>query len=247
MRKVFAFIGSPLKEKSNTYILTRMMLDRLVEMNNEISCDVYTAGHVNLQYCRGCWSCMTRGSCPTDRTDDMGMLREKMMGADFIIFGSPVYVLNVSGQMKVFLDRLAAWFHSIRLAGKPGMTVSTTLVDGLEIIHKYLRKALFVLGVKLVTKLDTFGGFPATFANPEEAKKSALKAAEEVYPYVMGEKVVESCDDMEEVFNMMKQESIDDREKFPGIYGYWEKQGMIEIDSYAELLERIRKKEIILT
>ena len=43
MRKVFAFVGSPMKEKSNTYSLTKMMLDRLVEMDKNIEYEILPA------------------------------------------------------------------------------------------------------------------------------------------------------------------------------------------------------------
>ena len=82
---IFGFIGSPLKERSNTYTLTRMMLDKLVEMNENINYELLTAGHVNINYCKGCWSCMKVGKCPQDKLDDMGSLKQKMIDSNFII------------------------------------------------------------------------------------------------------------------------------------------------------------------
>ncbi|MBU4199115.1 MAG: flavodoxin family protein [Verrucomicrobia bacterium] len=240
MKNIFAFIGSPLKERSNTWTLTRMMTDRLQEMDKDIRADVLTAGHVNIRYCTGCWTCLTKGFCPLDKRDDMGRLKEQMLQADFIILGSPVYTYTVSGQMKTFLDRLAAWYHQIRLAGKPGLTVATTAGSGLDQVHNLLGMLLGALGVKTVATLETHGYFPKTLKDPEEARKAAHTAAEIIYPYLTGEKRVESDPDMEECFKMMKQKSVLGREWLPADYAYWEKNGMLDLNSYADLLKKLR-------
>lgn len=244
MKKIFAFIGSPLKERSNTYILTMMMIERLKEMDREITADVLTAGHVKIKSCTGCWNCMTKGACPLDKQDDMGMLKEKMLAADFIVWGSPVYTYTVSGQMKTFLDRLAAWYHQIRLAGKPGLTVSTTAGSGMDQVHRLLGMLLGVVGVKVVATLETHGYFPKMLKDPDEARKAAHVAADQIYPYLAGTKQVESDPEMEECFKMMKQKSVMGREWLPADYAYWEKNGMLGINSYAELLAKIRDARV---
>lgn len=240
MKQIFAFIGSPLKERSNTYALTMMLIERLREMDPSVEAEVLTAGHVNIRYCTGCWTCMTKGFCPLDKQDDMGKLKESMLKADFIILGSPVYTYSVSGQMKTFLDRLAAWYHQIRLAGKPGLTVATTAGSGMEQVHQLLGLLLGALGVKTVATLETHGYFPKTLKDPEAALQAARAAAEKVYPYLAGEQRVESDREMEECFQAMKRKSVMGREWLPADYAYWEKNGMLGLNSYAELLKKLR-------
>ena len=48
MKKVFAFIESPLKEKSNTYTLTKMLLDSLVEKDSSIKYDLLSSGSTHM-------------------------------------------------------------------------------------------------------------------------------------------------------------------------------------------------------
>lgn len=96
--------------KIRIHTLTRMMLDKLTEMDINIKYELLTAGHVQINHCRGCWSCMRIGKCPLDEIDDVDFLKQKMVDSDFIIWGSPVYTMRVSGQMKTFLDRLASWY-----------------------------------------------------------------------------------------------------------------------------------------
>ena len=53
-----------------------------------------------------------------------------MKEADAIVFGSPVYIDNITGQMKVFFDRLADAIHYQQFAGKVGCSVVTTSESG---------------------------------------------------------------------------------------------------------------------
>jgi len=240
MKTIFAYIGSPLKQRSNTWTLTMMLIERLRELDKEIKADVFTAGDVKVRYCTGCWTCMTKGFCPLDKGDDMGRLKEQMLQADFIIFGSPVYTYTVSGQMKTFLDRLAAWYHQVRLAGKPGLTVATTAGSGMDQVHNLLGMLMGALGVKTVATLETYGYFPKTLKDPDAARQAARVAADLVLPYLTGEKQVESDPKMEECFKIMKQKSVLGKEWLAADYDYWEKNGMLGLNSYSELLVKIR-------
>lgn len=243
MKKVFAFIGSPLKKKSNTCQITRMLLDRLAQADSGIAGEIITAGDVRLKYCAGCWHCMRKGGCPLDKADDMGMLRQKMLEADFIILGSPVYTMSVSGQMKTFLDRMAAWYHTMRLAGKPGITVATTAGSGLETVHELLAMLMAALGVISVGKLETRGYFDGILADRDAAEAAAAQCAGEILPYVRGDQRPASSQFMEEVFAAMKQKSVGAREWLQADYEYWRDNGMLDIESFSELLNRLAGKK----
>ncbi|MFH1453146.1 MAG: flavodoxin family protein [Armatimonadota bacterium] len=241
MKNIFAFIGSPLKEKSNTFTLTKMMLDRILEIDNNVNIDAYTAGSLKLEFCRGCWQCMTRGFCPQDANDNMGPLKEKMLEADFIILGSPVYTVSVSGQTKTFFDRLCSWYHMIRLAGKPGMSVVTTAHDAAGEVHEFMTMLMSALGIYSVARLSAFAYFPGVYADQQKAKDDAVKTAEIIYPYISGEKKAESNQYMEEAFAVMKKKVLYGKKYLGADYEYWEKNGMLDINSYGELLEKKRK------
>lgn len=239
MVKIFGFIGSPLKENSNTYTLTKMMLDKLIEMDKNIKYELLTAGHVKINHCKGCWSCMKMEKCLLDEIDDMKSIKQKMIDADFIIWGSPVYAMQVSGQMKTFLDRLANWYHIMNLAGKAGMTVVTTAGSGLQEIKNYLEMMLCAAGVNVITDLGAYGTFPKVLANPEEAGKEAQKTAEEIYLYLTGKKHVETSEDLEQYFQTRKYVVKKCAKWLPDHYKYWKEKGMLELNSFADLLENL--------
>lgn len=239
MKKIFGFIGSPLRGKSNTFALTGMLLDRLAKKAGPITCDMLTAGDVTLQYCQGCWTCMTKGHecCPQDRLDDMPMLKTKMREADFIILGTPVHTGHMSGQMKTFFDRLASWYHAMILAGKPGATVVTTGGTPDRALHDFLAELMGCLGIKPVAALGAVCFSPGAFLNREEAEKKADEVAGLIYPYLSGEKRVESDDRMERCFQAMKTKIISGKNWLAG-YRYWKDHQMLELDSYEAFLEK---------
>ncbi|MCD4785244.1 MAG: NAD(P)H-dependent oxidoreductase [Candidatus Eremiobacteraeota bacterium] len=243
MKKVFAFIGSPRKEKSNTYILTKMMLDKLVEMDKNIEYEILTAGHIKLNFCQGCLICATKGICPEDEHDDVGMIKEKMIAADLIILGSPMYGGGISGQLKTLLDRIALLYLQKRLAGRPGVTVATTGMSPNESMHEFLAGPMMELGLKVIARLD------ATTSRGEmddpETRKRAEKVAETVFPYLTGEKLIESDETTEMAFQGMKSEMPLFKKECPAVYKYWKESGMLEVNSYAELLEKIRKEAVL--
>jgi len=213
-------------------------------MNGDIRYEIFTSGQVNIDYCVSCSTCMTRGFCPRDKNDDMGMLKEKMMEADFIIWGSPVYIVQVTAQMKTFLDRLRSWYHTVRLAGKPGMTVSTAFSPVTEAVHDYLALLLRAIGVKSIARLDISGTSAGIQRVIDEAKKKAEETALAVYPYIMGEKLFESDKAIEEIFQMLKAEATGIEKESPAIYEYWKENEMLKLDSFAQLLEKTRKEAI---
>ena len=60
----------------------------------------------DIHYCAGCYQCWTKTPGECIYKDDMGELRKKIREADLVIFSSPLYIFNVTGIMKNFLDRL---------------------------------------------------------------------------------------------------------------------------------------------
>ncbi len=101
---VTAFNGSHRKIEGNTW----MMVDAFLSGAAAAGADV---GHVRLadrrigfcQACKRCWF-QDPGRCHLD--DDGNELVAAYLRSDLVVFASPLYVDNVSGLMKTFLDRL---------------------------------------------------------------------------------------------------------------------------------------------
>ena len=81
---------------------------------------------VTLNPCAGCRSCFDRGedSCP--HKDDLLEIKNKMAVADCLVLASPVYINDVNGIMKTWMDRLAHVCHRPQFAGKAALLLATT-------------------------------------------------------------------------------------------------------------------------
>jgi multimeric flavodoxin WrbA len=113
--KVTAFVGSA--RKKHTYNATEKFLQELQSLG-DIEYEIVPLSDYDLKTCKGCMLCLNKGEelCPLK--DDRDKLIEKMNNSDGIIFSSPNYSFNVSGLMKIFLDRLGFIFHRPRFFGK---------------------------------------------------------------------------------------------------------------------------------
>jgi multimeric flavodoxin WrbA len=101
--KIMAFNGSPRGANGNTYIMVEEFLAGAQAAGAQVE-HVLLAGK-EINYCKGCMSCWikTPGQCVIH--DDMAELGAKMLGNDIVIFATPLYVDNVTGLFKTFLDR----------------------------------------------------------------------------------------------------------------------------------------------
>ena len=121
------------------------------------------------------------------------------------------------------------------------MVVATTANSGLTEVQEYLEMMLCATGVKIVTDMGSYGTFPKTLVDPEAALKTAHKAADEVYPYITGGKEAETDDDLEECFIIMKNKVTYGAKWLPYEHEYWAENGMLDLKSFYELLNKIQK------
>jgi multimeric flavodoxin WrbA len=161
------------REKGNTEILLEAVLGGARQQGAET--ELYRVAEKNIQPCDGCGDCFKTGECPIK--DDMQELYERMLDADGIIFGSPVYFYNITAQGKAVIDRTIALGHREKsLANKVGGIVvvggSLGLVDAVKDLYFYM-----------VTRQMIPASFVAAYAsNKGDVKKleKCMKAAGEL-------------------------------------------------------------------
>ncbi|HUW86278.1 MAG TPA: flavodoxin family protein, partial [Methanoregula sp.] len=105
--KIIAIHGSPRTIRSTTRKLAGFVLEGAAEAGAET--EMIDRADYRVTPCTACEVCSLNGICVND--DDVPSLLIRMQEADGILFGSPVYIDNISGQMKVFFDRLADAIH----------------------------------------------------------------------------------------------------------------------------------------
>lgn len=100
--KVVAINGSARKD-GNTSILIEEVFRPL--RAHGIECQqIQLAGHT-VRGCRACYACYSKKDRRCSFDDIVNECIEKMIDADGIILGSPVYVADVSSEMKALIDR----------------------------------------------------------------------------------------------------------------------------------------------
>jgi len=114
---------------------------------------------------------MKTGHC-VRKDDALAELREKVLGADFLIFGTPVYERHVSAQMKAFFDRTFMWIHLVGLLGKPVLTAITNGSDGIRPTQKYLSGIISMMGGIVVGHMRGIGQQPGFFPDRERCRSA---------------------------------------------------------------------------
>jgi multimeric flavodoxin WrbA len=141
--KILAINGSPRTIRSTTRKLANFVLEGAAEAGAET--EMIDLCDARVTPCTACEGCSFNGICVYD--DDVPALVARMKEADGIVFASPVYIDNVSGQMKIFFDRLADAIHYQVLAGKYGCSVASTHTSGGDEVVAYQNHVLNYLGV----------------------------------------------------------------------------------------------------
>ena len=100
MVKIIGIIGSP-RKGSNTEIYVKKALEAADDAGAET--EIIDLGSAEIEPCIACDICKSTGECAI--YDDMGEITSKLIDAQGIIIGSPVYFGNVTSQVKMFMDR----------------------------------------------------------------------------------------------------------------------------------------------
>ncbi len=129
MKNILIINGSI--RKKTTYSL----LKRLEPLLDQCKVEFLNIGDYNIKPCIGCENCILKGACHIK--DDANLILEKLKRADGIILSSPVYLRQISGYVKLLIDRGCSWYHRSPLVGKPIFFVSTTQASGTKATIKY--------------------------------------------------------------------------------------------------------------
>lgn len=98
--KVIGFVGSP-RIKGNTEYLVETALNQLQKQG--IETEIIRLADKKIEQCSGCYFCVEGKTCSIE--DDFSELFQKMVEADGIILGSPVYHSSITPKLKALLDR----------------------------------------------------------------------------------------------------------------------------------------------
>jgi multimeric flavodoxin WrbA len=100
MKKIVAFVGSP-RPDGNTSKLVHEVIKGVREKEAEVN--VYHLNQYNIKDCQCCFACKSGTTCVIK--DDAKQILFDVAQADGVIFGTPVYMWDMTGNMKILIDR----------------------------------------------------------------------------------------------------------------------------------------------
>lgn len=217
--KVLLMLGC--LRKGNTYKVTKQIEERMKEMG-DVEFEHIFLKDANLELCRGCFTCITKGEdlCPIK--DDRTKIEEQMRDLDGVIFASPGYVFNVTWLMNNFIDLFAYICHRPRLFNQSALLVSTSSPWSTESALKSLSFLVIAGGFHIVHKL---GVFIPVFPTAPEFKKQIDNdidvAARKFYEAIKTKKRPSPRFGDLMQFRGMRSNAILAKEYFPADYEYY--------------------------
>ena len=105
MKKVIV-ISTSLRAGSNSDMLAEKFAEGAKASGNEV--EKISLRGKEIKFCVGCLSCQKTGACVFK--DDVPEIMEKVLNADVVCWATPIYYYEMSGQMKVLIDRMNSMY-----------------------------------------------------------------------------------------------------------------------------------------
>lgn len=125
MSKVLIFNGSPRKNGYTTKLLEQVAEGAKSKGAEIIEFDLNDSG---IRGCQGCFYCRKHDGCAIK--DYLQPMYKAITEADAIVFGSPNYGYQVTGQAKIWFDRTFPMVGEKFMPRHPGKKVISIFVQG---------------------------------------------------------------------------------------------------------------------
>lgn len=102
--KVLAINGSP-RPNGNTTQLIEMVFKAITKYDDKIKTEIIQIAEKTINTCLSCYKCMKNRDSKCAQNDDLNAIYIKMVEADAILLGSPVYFGDVTGKMRCLIER----------------------------------------------------------------------------------------------------------------------------------------------
>jgi multimeric flavodoxin WrbA len=222
--RVLVVMGSP--RKGNTYGAAER-LRALMEAHGPVTFEYLWLRDAALEQCRGCAVCVGKGEeyCPI--RDDVPAVLERMHAADGIVLASPVYSWQVSGLLKVLIDRLSYTMHRPRLYGKKVLVLATGML-GTRDVETYLSRVAQFWGAEVVATAGLVTP-PTVPARQHERNERVLARAAESFSRAL-EPGRRASPSLRSVLYFRGGRALIDeqRDETPVDYRYWREHGWLE-------------------
>ena len=108
MSKKVLIISTSLRKGGNSDILADQFMKGAQDSGNQV--EKISLINMQIGFCKGCLVCQKTQECTIK--DDAVEIAEKVKNADIVVFATPIYYYEMSGQIKTLLDRCNPVFSS---------------------------------------------------------------------------------------------------------------------------------------
>ena len=148
MSKRVLIIETSLRNDSNSDRLAESFAQGARDGGNEV--EIVSLKGKNIGFCTGCFGCQKLGHCVID--DDSNEITEKILESEVVVWATPIYYYEMSGQMKTMIDRANSLYprdykfrevYLLSVAAEDEEYVDEKAVSGLQGWVDCFEKAVF--------------------------------------------------------------------------------------------------------
>lgn len=139
--------------KRNTYGLLKSV--EVLLQHKGYKTELITLSDYKIDFCKGCQACILKEGCMIK--DDVALIMQKIIESDGLVIGTPVYLNNMSGILKAFIDRTCSWFHRSKVAQKPTLILVDTQGSGIKNTLHSIEEVVIQWGVARGGKISRKG------------------------------------------------------------------------------------------
>ena len=137
-KRILILNGSPRKNGNTSRLVKEFERGAVAAGNTSTE---FFLESLEINGCKGCFGGHSSRACPCVQNDSMSEIYPVAKASDVVVFASPLYYWNVSGQLKKTIDRLFALEEGdgqeLRGHGRSGILIMAAEGNGFEDVTLY--------------------------------------------------------------------------------------------------------------
>lgn len=174
--KICILYGSP--RKKNTYAAVQVIKEQLNRLG-KVDYNEYFLQTESHDFCCGCYTCIEGHEEKCPHAAHVQPVIQAMRDADGLIFATPVYVMDMTAQMKAFLDHTGYFYMVHRpypeMFQKSALVISTAAGGGTKDANASIARSLKHWGIRRIFSCGISIFAPGWDAIPPTRKQSIEK------------------------------------------------------------------------
>jgi multimeric flavodoxin WrbA len=210
--------------------------------HNAVQVETVALAALKIEMCLGCRKCFDEGENACPRKDDLSEVYHKIISSDLIIIGGPIYVEDINGILKNWIDRMAFNCHRPGLFNQKAYIVLTSGSSASAHAVQTADRALMAWGMNVLGKRKlVLGAYSGIETVSIKYKKTLEHDMNRIIKKCMSKNKPSFLQIM--TFAIQQRYYRDKADKQSNDYKYWNINGLLEADRYYYSNARINTAE----